>query len=93
MLGQPVKDLAEAAKVLTEAPVFVECAAQNVIEHVLRVEQGPLGKNIDGTLLEEVAEKATAVSPDPTFQAVVIAAFTHPSVVKGTLASITGEGQ
>lgn len=93
MLGQPVQNLAEAAKVLTEHPVFVECAAQNVIEHVLRIEQGPLGKNIASELLEEVAEKATTVSPDPTFQAVVVAAFTHPSVVKGTLESITGEGQ
>lgn len=92
MFGKPVQNLAQAAQVLTEHRVFVECSAQNVIEHVLRIEPGPLGANVELKLLEEVADAATSVEPAPSFQSLVVAAFSHPSLVKGTLDSLSGDG-
>ncbi len=94
MFGTPVANLAEAGAVIAEHPIFLQCAAQNVLEYTLRIDTaGPLGKAVDSDMLERIAAKAEEEHVDPTFQQIVHAVFTDPDVVRTTLMTSKGDTQ
>lgn len=92
MFGQDVENLAEAAHAIAEHPIFLQCAAQNILEYTLRIDTaGPLGKAVDVGMLEEIAMRAEEDHIDPTFQDLVHAVFTNPDVVRTTLMTSKGD--
>jgi hypothetical protein len=94
MFGKPVANLAEAANALSEHPVFVQCAAQNVLEYTLRIDTaGPLGKTVDAELLSRIAHGAGAPSHKPTYAEIVKATFSDPGVVLTVVQGLTGDEQ
>jgi hypothetical protein len=94
MFGTPVANLAEAGRVLAEHPIFLQCAAQNVLEYTLRIDTaGPLGKAVSSDMLERIAARAEEDHVDPTFSDIVHAVFTDPDVVRTTLMTSTGESE
>ena len=88
IFGQPVANLAEAAKVIAANPVFPECAVRNILEYSLLI-QNP-DKNVNPALLKAVANEAKSFDADPTFDDLVIATFTAPGVIEGVLANLNG---
>lgn len=93
MFGTSVSNLAEAGRVLSEHPVFLQCAAQNVLEYTLRIDTaGPLGKAVSSDMLERIAAHAEEDHVDPTFPDIVHAVFTDPDVVRTTLMTSTSTG-
>jgi hypothetical protein len=94
MFGKPVANLAEAAAVLSEHSVFVQCAAQNALEYTLRIDTaGPLGKTVDAELLGRIAESAGAPAHKPTYAEIVKATFSDPGVVLTVVQGLTGDEQ
>jgi hypothetical protein len=92
LFGTPVANLAEAGQVLAEHPIFIQCAAQNVLEYTLRIDTaGPLGKAVDSDMLERIAARAEETHVDPTFPDIVHAVFTDPDVVRTTLMTSKGD--
>ena len=94
IFGTPVTNLAEAASALSEHPVFVQCAAQNVLEYTLRIDTaGPLGKTVDAELLGRIAESTEAPGHKPTYAEIVKATFSDPGVVLTVVQGLTGDEQ
>ena len=87
MFGRPVEDLAEAARALVTSPVFVECAARNLLELALGLDPA---SDIDARLLTDIALGARRVTAEPTLGRLLIQTFTHPRVVEATLKSLGG---
>jgi hypothetical protein len=87
-LGQEVANLAEAAKVLVEHPLFLGCAARNALEYGLMLDTSV---DIDPELLERIGEAASASDSDPTFGSIFVATFIDPDIVRATVVSLTGE--
>jgi hypothetical protein len=87
-LGQEVANLAEAAKVLVEHPLFLGCAARNALEYGLMLDTSV---DIDPDLLERIGEAASASDSDPTFGSIFVATFIDPDIVRATVVSLTGE--
>ena len=87
-------NLAEAAATLSEHPVFVQCAAQNILEYTLRIDTaGPLGKTVDADLLERIADSTEAPGHKPTYAEIVEATFSDPGVVFTVVQGLTGDEQ
>jgi len=84
MLGKPVANLQEAAKVLVENPGFIPCQAENVIAYALRLSPDT---KVKPEVLEEIATKAREKG-DPSFGTLVIQAFSHPGVIASVVAGI-----
>ncbi|MBL8744483.1 MAG: hypothetical protein JNK04_25420 [Myxococcales bacterium] len=94
IFGTPVANLAEAAATLSEHPVFVQCAAQNILEYTLRIDTaGPLGKTVDADLLERIADSTEAPGHKPTYAEIVEATFSDPGVVFTVVQGLTGDEQ
>ena len=92
MFGLEVQNLAEAGQAIAEHPIFLQCAAQNILEYTLRIDTaGPLGKAVDAGMLEQIAQRAEEDHIDPTFQDLVHAVFTNPDVVRTTLMTSKGD--
>lgn len=92
IFGVEVQNLAEAGVVIAEHPIFLQCSAQNLLEHTLRVDTaGPLGEAVDAAMLERIADRLLERSPEPTFQELVHGVFTEPDVVRTVLLASTGE--
>lgn len=87
MFGRPVENLAEAARALVTSPVFVECAARNLLELALGLDPA---SDIDARLLTDIALGARRVTAEPTLGRLLIQTFTHPRVVEATLKSLGG---
>jgi hypothetical protein len=87
MFGRPVANLAEAARALVTSPVFVECAARNLLELALGLDPA---SDIDARLLTDIALGARRVTAEPTLGRLMIQTFTHPRVVEATLKSLGG---
>jgi hypothetical protein len=87
MFGRPVANLAEAAQVFVEDPVFSTCAVRNVLEHVLLVDAAI---HVDYRILERSAARARERHEDPTLQDIVIATLTDPLVIQSVAASLRG---
>lgn len=88
ILGQPVANLAEAARVLAQSPEFRECAAHRILSFGLDLDQAA---GIDPALLTEITEAAVARSPDPTYRDLVVATFSSPKVIATTIAEVAPE--
>jgi len=94
LFGTPVADLGEAGKVLSEHPIFVQCAAQNLLEYTLRIDTaGPLGKTVDAELLERIATSTEAPGHKPSYAEIVKATFTDPGVVLTVVQGLSGDAQ
>lgn len=88
MLGQAVKDLGEAAKVLAESPTFVPCQVKNLLEYALRL---PPTAAIADEVLEEISAKAKTGEPlVVTFGSLAVATFSHPRVVSAVVNATSG---
>jgi hypothetical protein len=87
--GKPVSDLAAAGKILAQSPVFVECAARNVVEYSLGLTKPP---PMTPVLLAKLASDARAAAGggDPPLSAIVIATFSHPDVQRSIVQMLTG---
>jgi hypothetical protein len=84
VFGKPVKNLAEAAKVLAASPTFVPCQVRNLLEYALRIDKTVI---VDDAVLLEIAEKARA-DGDPTFTTLVVQTFSHPRVIFAVLPTL-----
>lgn len=88
VFGKEVKNLGEAAKVITESPVFLECAARNVVEYGLGLTKAP---DLDSDLMGGLAARArTLGGPDPSLGAITIATLTHEDIQKSVVKMLTG---
>lgn len=89
IFGKEVQNLAEAAKVVVEHPIFLQCAAQNLLEYTLRVEiAGPLGKSVSADVLAGIAKEAGDAA---AFADIVRATFSDPHIVLTVLDGLIGE--
>ncbi|NUP07891.1 MAG: hypothetical protein HOW73_17735 [Polyangiaceae bacterium] len=94
MFGTEVNNLAEAAHVLSDDPLFLQCSAQNLLEYTLRIDTaGPLGKTVDKDMLARIADTASAESAEPTFPEIVAATFTDPDVVRTVVGALAGDDE
>jgi hypothetical protein len=88
IFGKDVNNLAEAAQVVADHPIFLQCAAQNIIEYTLRVEiAGALGKSVSADVLADIAKDA---GNSATFADLVRATFTDPDIVLTVLDGLIG---
>lgn len=85
VFGVPVEDLAVAAKVLSEDETFYQCGARNVIEWTFGLSEAEAAKT-DPLLLQELARRARARRPEPTFGDLFLVTLTHPAVIDVVLA-------
>jgi hypothetical protein len=88
IFGSEVADLAEAARAVAAHPVFLDCAARNLLDHGLRLDPT---KSVDGELLSGIAAAARQSSADPTLRELMVAAFSHPDVVRDAVAGLTAD--
>ncbi|MBL8949359.1 MAG: hypothetical protein JNK82_01185 [Myxococcaceae bacterium] len=78
--GQPVADLAGEAKVLSEHPLYLECAVRSVFGYVLSL-SGSEANALPYDVISEIVSEAKSREPEPSFARLVVEAFSHPSVV------------
>ncbi len=88
MFGQPVANLAEAAKVVAQMPLFSECAAAKYLDHTLGVLAGHI--KYDWRMFIEIGQRAREKNADPTLANIVEALFTHPAVVRSLIDGLAG---
>ncbi len=77
MLGEPVENLAGAARVLTEHPRFWSCSSRRVLELALDLDSS---RGVDEALLQDVAATVRAGAASPSFQELLVATLAHPRV-------------
>ncbi|MBK8203416.1 MAG: hypothetical protein IPK68_14170 [Bdellovibrionales bacterium] len=70
MFGHTVRNLAEAAKVMTESPLFLQCGIRNVLQYYLRLLQNE-ADGINEDLIETIHQKILVESKEPTFQQII----------------------
>jgi hypothetical protein len=88
VFGKEVKNLAEAAKVITESAVFLECASRNIVEYSLGLTKPP---ELEPDLLASLAQRArTFGGADPSLGAIAIATLTHEDIQKAVVKMLTG---
>ncbi len=93
MFGKRANNLGEAAAIIADSDVFVPCMVRNVIEHTFGMTDSA-GEEIDRTLLEAVAYRATnAGTTEPTMGTVVVETFIDPRVVAVVLETQNGGAQ
>jgi hypothetical protein len=86
IFGSDVANLQEAARVISAHPVFLDCAARNLLDHGLRLDRK---KAVDAALLSAIAARARQSSADPSLRELMVAAFSHPDVVRATVAELS----
>ena len=78
--GQPVTNLADEAKVLSEHPLYLECTVRSTLGYVLALSESEAnGLPLD--FVKEVVSEAKAREPRPTFARLVVETFSHPSLI------------
>lgn len=88
VFGKEVANLAEAARVITESPVFLECAARNVVEYGLGLTKPP---ELEPDLLGSLAARArTFGGADPSLGAITVATLTHDDIQRAVVKMLTG---
>jgi hypothetical protein len=88
IFGSDVTDLSQAARAIAAHPVFLNCAARNLLDHGLRLDPT---KSVDGKLLSAIAAAARQSSADPTLRELMVAAFSHPDVVRDAVAGLSAD--
>ncbi|MGE0526220.1 MAG: hypothetical protein AB7G93_02470 [Bdellovibrionales bacterium] len=84
MFSREVRNLKEAADVLAESPLFLECAIRKVLKHFLRLDASD-AERIGIGLIQEIATQIRSEEPDPTFQTIVNKSLIHPLVIESVL--------
>ena len=82
MMGTPVANLAEAAKVLAQSPEFVACGARNLLEYVLAVDAST---RVDEATLHAVKDAARLVAADPTLATIAVETFSNSRIVRSVV--------
>ena len=77
MFGEPVANLAEAARVVSESEPFRSCAVRSLLEYSFGLDRGA---EVDGTLLSRIADEVSAEHDDPSLQQLAVATFADPVV-------------
>jgi hypothetical protein len=88
MFGKPVANLAEAARVMADAPTFVDCAAKRYLDYTLGVPDQAIV--YDAALFPRLGARIRAAAPQPTLQEIVRALFTDPTVVSSVITAAGG---
>jgi hypothetical protein len=85
IFGSEVENLADAARVISAHPVFLECAARNLLDHGLQLDRK---QGVSPELLAAIRERALQSSAEPTLRELLVATFSHPEVVRSALAEL-----
>lgn len=78
MFGMPVDNLRQAAEVIAANPVFFQCSARNMLEYALDLNDAV---GVDDSLVQDVADRAIARNPEPTFHDLLVVTFGHERVI------------
>jgi len=78
--GKPVTNLADEAKVLSEHPLYLECAVRSALGYVLALSESEANA-LPNEVVSEIVAEAKAREVQPTFARLVVEAFSHPSMV------------
>ncbi len=78
--GTPVANLADEAKVLSEHPLYLECAVRSALGYVLALSESEANA-LPPEVVSEIVAEAKAREPRPSFARLVVEAFSHPSMV------------
>jgi hypothetical protein len=87
-LGSEAANLAEAMGALVTKPIFLECAARNVVEHYLGFSFA--GTSNSNPVFPSIATVLKARYQDPTFGDLISEALSHPVVFKSLAATRVG---
>lgn len=88
VFGKEVKNLADAARVISESAVFLECASRNVVEYGLGLTKPP---ELEPDLLGSLAARArTFGGADPSLGAITVATLTHEDIQRAVIKMLTG---
>ncbi|MES3038866.1 MAG: hypothetical protein V4736_13235 [Bdellovibrionota bacterium] len=79
ILGQSVSNLAEAARVVTESPRFLPCAAKNMMRYFLRLSDPNLA-SVKPEVFTQIVTAAKVKNPEPGFAELIHAILIDPSV-------------
>jgi hypothetical protein len=85
VFGQEVTNLSDAARVISESRVFVECATQNVLAYGFTLDESV---DLSARLIDEMTDRALARNPSPTFRDLVVATFADPTVIQTAVAQL-----
>lgn len=86
MFGQQVANLAEAAKVMSEHPLFLQCSIRNLLHHFLKISAED-ADHVGEPLLNEIAAKIKTIENNPKTRTILLEALTHPLVIDSVLTS------
>lgn len=88
LFGQRVANLADAARVFTEHPLFLECSTRMVIGFGFALAES-VRDDIPDAVVQRIVEAAIARDPEPTLAVLAVEAFADTAVVN----SVVGEGR
>lgn len=86
MLGEPVANLADAARVLAGHPVFLECAARTLVGFGFGLADSVIAA-IPDEIVGGIVARATAREPEPTLATLAVEVFSDPAVVRSAIAA------
>lgn len=78
--GKSVANLAEVGRVMSENPIYLECAVRSAMAYVLALSDSE-AKALPEWVVTEIVKEAKGREPQPTFARLVVEAFSHPSMV------------
>lgn len=78
--GKSVQNLADEAKVLTEHPLFLQCAVRSTLGYVLALSESEANA-LPLPVVKEIVAEATSREPQPTLARLVVETFSHPSLI------------
>lgn len=78
--GKPVTNLADEARVLSEHPLYLECATRSVLAYVLALSESEANA-LPLEVVQEMVTEAKARESQPTLARLVVEAFSHPSLI------------
>lgn len=84
VFGKDVANLAEAAAVIAESPLFLPCASRSFLGFVFNLADSAI-LQIPTPVIEQIVAAARAAEPQPTLAALAREALTHPAVVRSLL--------
>jgi hypothetical protein len=80
LFGKRVENLAEAARVMSEHPIYLECAVRSVLGYVLALSESEANA-VPAPVVTEIVSEAKKLEPRPTLARLVVETFSHPSIV------------
>lgn len=83
MFGRNVSNLREAAEVMVNNSVFIECAVRNSIRYFTRLDTG--NETINTGVVLEISNRLKQKYRNPTFKEIVLESLKHPFVIGSVL--------